>query len=178
MDVKCSQLMRCILCYVSLFLISNAKTQARKGLILYNSANVIIALKKHVYANHGMITKIFEKINNLIKKLYDRQLAKKRPHVNRTTIFKFFTTKDFYKKYDVQHKQFWEDLTLLIIKNHLSMHLIESQWLNKFNLNVCPKVVLHFKKKKFKRNFVAIDRKKLNNYMSYLVWQIVICNKF
>jgi hypothetical protein len=52
MDVKCSQLMRCILCYVNPVLITNAKTQAREGLILYSTANGIIALKKHVYANH------------------------------------------------------------------------------------------------------------------------------
>ncbi len=98
MDVKCSQLMQCIICYDSLFLISNAKTQARKSLILYNSANGIIALKKHVYANHYMIAKIFEKINYLLKEPYEKQLAKKKPHVIRTTIFNFFTTKDFYKK--------------------------------------------------------------------------------
>jgi hypothetical protein len=45
-DVKCFQLMRCIICYVSPILIMNAKTQARKGLILYNNANGIIALKR------------------------------------------------------------------------------------------------------------------------------------
>jgi hypothetical protein len=49
MDVKCFQLMRCIFFYISSLLITNAKPQARKGLILYNSANGIIALKKHLY---------------------------------------------------------------------------------------------------------------------------------
>jgi hypothetical protein len=53
--------MRCILCYVGLVLITNAKTQARKGLIMYNNANEIIAFKKHLYANHCMIAKIFQK---------------------------------------------------------------------------------------------------------------------
>jgi hypothetical protein len=43
-DIKCSQLMRCII-YASLILIMNAKTQARKGLILYSNENGIIALK-------------------------------------------------------------------------------------------------------------------------------------
>jgi hypothetical protein len=43
-DVKCSQLMRCIICYVSPISITNAKTQIRKALILYSSANGIIAL--------------------------------------------------------------------------------------------------------------------------------------
>jgi hypothetical protein len=88
--------MRCIICYASLF--SNAETHARKSLILYNNANGIITLNKHVYANHCMIAKIFEKINNLLKEPYEKQLAKKKPHVIRTTIFYFFTTKDFYKK--------------------------------------------------------------------------------
>jgi hypothetical protein len=60
--------MQCILCYVNLILITNAKTQARKGLILYNNANGITTLKKHVYANHCMIAKIFEKeVKNLLK---------------------------------------------------------------------------------------------------------------
>jgi hypothetical protein len=45
MDVKCSQLMRCIFCYTSLILITNAKTQVKNGLILYNSANGIITFK-------------------------------------------------------------------------------------------------------------------------------------
>ncbi len=66
LDVKCFQLMRCIFCYVSPILITNAKTQTRKGLILYNNANGIITLKKHVYVDHCMITKIFEE--NILKK--------------------------------------------------------------------------------------------------------------
>jgi hypothetical protein len=45
MDVKCFQLMKCIFCYASSILITNAKTQAKKGLILYSSANEINALK-------------------------------------------------------------------------------------------------------------------------------------
>jgi hypothetical protein len=45
MDVNCSQLIICILCYASLILIINVKTQVKKGLILYNNANGIITLK-------------------------------------------------------------------------------------------------------------------------------------
>ncbi len=51
-DLKCSQLMRCIFYYASPILITNAKIEARKGLILYNNANGIILLKKHVYGDH------------------------------------------------------------------------------------------------------------------------------
>ncbi len=77
-DVKCFQLMRCNICYANLILIINAKTQARKGLILCNFTNGINALKKHVYAYHCVISKIFkEKINNLSKEPFEREPTKK-----------------------------------------------------------------------------------------------------
>jgi hypothetical protein len=100
--------MRCIFCYVSIVLITNAKTQARKGLILYNNANGITTLKKHVYANHCMIAKIFEEVNISLKKPDERELAKNRPHVNGSIIFNFFTTKDSYKKMMCSRNSFWK----------------------------------------------------------------------
>jgi len=45
-----------------------------------------------------------------------------------------------------------EDLAHLIFKNHLPMHLIESQHLKIFSLHLCPKVVLPFRKP-FSRKF-------------------------
>jgi hypothetical protein len=70
---------------------------------LYNIANEIIALKKHVYVDHCMIGKIFEKVSyNLLKfELCERELAKKRPHINGSTISNIFVAKDLYKKDDV-----------------------------------------------------------------------------
>jgi len=59
-DVKCPQIMKCIFCYISPILFSNSKTQAKKGLILYNTINGITTLKKHVDANHSNIAKMFE----------------------------------------------------------------------------------------------------------------------
>ncbi len=103
--MKCSQLMKCIFCYVNLILIINSKIQARKGLILYNSTIGIKTLKKHVYANHCEIAKIFEEeINNLSKDPLKKNLQKKRPYINGTIIFNFFATKDSYLKNDVQQK--------------------------------------------------------------------------
>ena len=85
-----------------------------------------------------MIAKIFEKeVNNLLKEPHERKPTKKIPHVNGTNNSNFFVFKDSYKKDDVQQKQFLEDLVLLIVKNHLPMHLIESQWLNRFSLHLC-----------------------------------------
>jgi hypothetical protein len=68
--------MKCIFCHFNPILITNAKTQARKGLILYNSANGITTLKKHVYVDHCIITKMFEEVNNLLKDV-ERHLQKK-----------------------------------------------------------------------------------------------------
>jgi len=103
LDIKCFQFMKCIFCYVSLVLIINVKTQARKGLILCNNANGITSLKEHVYANHCMIIKLFEEeVNISSKELNEKELVKKRPHVNGNIIFNFFVAKDSYKKGDVQ----------------------------------------------------------------------------
>ncbi len=63
-DVIFFQFMRCIICYTILMLTSNIKTQARKGLILYNTSNGIIGLKK-MFSNHLEIAKMFkEEVNN------------------------------------------------------------------------------------------------------------------
>jgi hypothetical protein len=77
-DVKCPQTMRCILCYNSPILFCNPKTQARKGLIIYNKTNGIITLKKHVNVNDSIIAKMFEEeTNNLVIGKVEKQLVKK-----------------------------------------------------------------------------------------------------
>jgi hypothetical protein len=88
-----------------------------------------------------MIAKIFEEVNNMLEEPYEKQPTKKRPHVNGNIISKFFATKFFYKKSDMKHKQFKKDLDVLIVKNHL-LHIVESQWLKRFSLHLCPKVIL------------------------------------
>jgi hypothetical protein len=93
--------MRCIICYANPILITNAK---HKQIKVYNNANGITALKKHIYANLCMITKIIEKVNNLLKNPYERQPTKKKPHVNGTIIFNFFVAKNSCKKNDVEQK--------------------------------------------------------------------------
>jgi hypothetical protein len=56
-----------------------------------------------------MIAKIYEEeINNLLKKLYEKQLAKKIPHVNETTISNFFDAKDSYKNLMCSINNFWK----------------------------------------------------------------------
>ncbi len=45
-DLKCPQMMRCILCYNCLVLVCNPRTQVNKGLILSNTTNGITTLKK------------------------------------------------------------------------------------------------------------------------------------
>ncbi len=65
-----------------------------------------------------------------------------------------------------------EDLALSIVKNHLHMHFVENQWLKCFSLHLCS-IVVSPPRKKIHNRFCLSWRKKLNNYMSYHVWQNV-----
>jgi hypothetical protein len=55
-----------------------------------------------------MIAKIFQEINNLLKTLHERELAKKRPHVNGTIVFNFFVAKYFIRKMMCIISKFWK----------------------------------------------------------------------
>jgi hypothetical protein len=47
----------------------NPKTQARRGLRVYNTTNGIVTLRKHVSVDHSIIfLKIEEEVNNPLKK--------------------------------------------------------------------------------------------------------------
>jgi hypothetical protein len=46
----------------------------------------------------------------------------------------------------VEQKQCVEDLVILIVKNHLPMHFVESPWLKSCSLHLFLRVVLPFKK--------------------------------
>ncbi len=86
--------------------------QARKWLIIYNTTNGIIALRKHVNLNHcNIIFKFEEEINWLLRE-YERQPSKKRPNIFPNSIASFFDVKEPFKKDGVQQKQFLEDLIL------------------------------------------------------------------
>ncbi len=54
-----------------------------------------------------------------------KQLSKKRWNVSSNSIFSFFIAKEPFKKDDVQQNVFLEDLTLLIIKNHLPLQFVK-----------------------------------------------------
>jgi hypothetical protein len=66
-----------------------------------------------------------------------------------------------------------EILAFLIVRNHLPMHLVESQWFKKI---VCIYIqgLFSLLKNNFQEKFCQSWWKKKNSYMSYLLWQIVI----
>jgi len=67
-DVTNPQVMHCILCQNSLVLNSNPKIQAKRGLIIYNTTNGIVELRKHVNSNHcKILKKIEEEVNNPLR---------------------------------------------------------------------------------------------------------------
>jgi hypothetical protein len=54
-----------------------------------------------------------------------KQPSKKRWNASSDSISSFFTAKEPFKKDDVQQNVFLEDLTLLIIKNHLPLQFVK-----------------------------------------------------
>jgi hypothetical protein len=93
------QVMKCILCYVNLVNVPNPRTKERKDFKTYYKTYGIIALKKHVDANHFIIAKkIEEEINNGITESVERQLAKIKAKCLRKCNFWFFCCKITFQK--------------------------------------------------------------------------------
>jgi hypothetical protein len=93
--------MKCILHYDNVRNISNPRTKERKGLITYYKTYGITILKKHVDANHSIIAKFFEKINNEVIGNVEKQPAKKRPTIPMSAICVFLYLKEPFKKNDM-----------------------------------------------------------------------------
>jgi hypothetical protein len=120
-----------MLCYSKLigYAILEPRTKLRKNLVSYFKNNGITTLKRHMNVDHGLIVKkIKEKMNNM-KSPLERQPLKKRPIMTTSAISNFFGAIDLYKKDNVHQKDFEENLSLLISKNHLLIQFIENIWL-------------------------------------------------
>jgi hypothetical protein len=94
-----------------------------------------------VDAKHTIITNFFKKKEFfLLKGKEETQPAKKRTIVFNVSISKKLSVKDSFKKEDVLNKEFLEELGLLIIKNNLLIQFVESIWLKRLILRLCPKL--------------------------------------
>ncbi len=101
-DLINSQIMCCILYYKKLIIGIHPRTQVRKRLIFYYKTNGITSLKIHVYAYHFFIANMFEKdVNNLSKRIEERQPSKKRMNPFGRSNSTFFGFKNTFKKEDV-----------------------------------------------------------------------------
>jgi len=120
-----------------------------------------------VDVEHNLLAKkLDEEMNRSMKTQVERQPIKKRQNVSSSKFSEFFFTKLLYKKDEVQQKQFLEDLTLLIVKNHLLVHFLESPWLKQFALQLNPCIVFP-PKKKFHRRLCQTWFKKQKMFMFY-----------
>jgi hypothetical protein len=78
----------------------NPNIKKRKGLLTYYKTYGIITLKNHVNIDHGIIAKKIEKeMNNLIKRLMERQLVKKRPSMFGSAISNFSNVRNHLENY-------------------------------------------------------------------------------
>ncbi len=85
-------------------------------------------------------------MNSPLRNVFESQLAIKWPNVFNFKILKFFGAKDPLKKDVVQQKQFLQDLTLLVVKNHLPIQFVESTWLKCLLMHLCARVVFPSRK--------------------------------
>ncbi len=51
------------------------------------------------------------------------------------------------------NKLFLENLGFLIVTNHLPLQFVENSWLKKFNMHLCPRIVL-VSRKQFSYEFL------------------------
>jgi hypothetical protein len=90
--------MHCIICHNNLILNLNPKTQARKWLIIYNTINGIISLKKHVNPNHFNVLNFFEEEVNCTLKEEEKQPSKRIPNIPFKSICSFFVCKKTFQE--------------------------------------------------------------------------------
>jgi hypothetical protein len=104
-------------------------------------------LKKHEDVKHGLLAKkLNEEVNSSRRTQVERQPIKKRQNVSSSKISKIFSAKLPYKKDEMQQKQFLKDLTLMIVKSHLLVHLLENPWLTQFSLQLNLHIVFPSRK--------------------------------
>jgi hypothetical protein len=105
------------------------------------------------------LRKLDEEVNILVRTQVERHPIKKRQNVFSSEISKFSFAKLLYKKDEMQQKQFFGDFALLIVKNHLPIHFLESPWLKRFTLQLYPCIVFPFSKKQFTKFFAKLGSK-------------------
>jgi hypothetical protein len=132
------QMKDCIFYYNNFVNAYNPIIQARKGIILYYKTNGIIIFSNHVNANHTIIA-IFlqEKVNNSKKLFKSNQQNKSLIYLANKFQFILLLYKILYIENDVQQKDFLQDLSLLIIKDHLPMQFVKTIWMKCLALHLC-----------------------------------------
>jgi hypothetical protein len=91
-----------------------------------------------VNANHTIIA-IFlqEKVNNSKKLFKSNQQNKSLIYLANKFQFILLLYKILYIENDVQQKDFLQDLSLLIIKDHLPMQFVKTIWMKCLALHLC-----------------------------------------
>jgi hypothetical protein len=116
----------------------------QRGLISYFKINRIISIKKHVDANHMFIAQQVGRRSDLFSETNRRKTScqKKKVNITNGSISKNFILKDSFQKKGVLN-----DLSLLIVKNNLPIQFVESMWLKRLILHLCPKLNFPSRKK-------------------------------
>jgi hypothetical protein len=77
----------------------------------------------------------------------------------------FFVAKELFKKDDVQQIFFGEDLGFLIVKNHIPLQFVESSWLKRLSMHLCPRIVFLSRKQFVNELFPGLVEKTKQLYV-------------
>jgi len=103
MDLDYNQIMRYIICHNDFVgpKILIMCTKCKKRLISYDKTNGIIVMRKHVDVNHYALLKNGKDLSiSLAKASFDQDPSKKRAHASPSIIFRYFFTKNKFRKDD------------------------------------------------------------------------------
>jgi hypothetical protein len=95
----------------------------------------------------------------------EKQPAKKIVIISSESISKFFYVKDSFEREDVPHKEFLDDLSLLIVKNNLPIQLVESMRLKHLILHLCPKLNFPSRRQFLQERLLGLVEKTSQQYV-------------
>lgn len=165
-NMTTSQTLRCIICHSGNIGAQSRATQARKGIVSYNSTHGTSSMKHHLTSNHNVI---FEKYIDQLEieeaSRSARKKSKKRDTIPPTTISAFFGASRPYASTDPHQLSFMEDLLLYICKSYQPLSTVEDPWFRRLVLSQNPRVVFPSRRQLMREHLPAMVAKTMEKFV-------------
>jgi hypothetical protein len=146
-DPNSPKVMCCIICYISLILISNPEIPTRNDLnfITYHKRNNCI--EKNVSTNYYVLPKSFEEeMRNPLKGKEEKQLPNKNLNIPSSSISNLFCYKGTFQERWCVAKIIFGKFETFSYQQSFAFTICEECWLKCLSMHLCLKVVFLFGK--------------------------------